>query len=96
MLLNKCEITCASLKVHTLNKIFVYKLAQIKCNGGTESEISKCCGWNGPCRLDQGDCEYDYECEGDLVCGKNNCGPEFYWHLSDCCTTKPGYTTNCL
>ena len=36
----------------------------------------------------QGHCEHDNECQGDLVCGNDNCiGAHFsFWH--DCCTTK--------
>jgi len=48
-----------------------------------------CCtkGLNGPCKENQGDCDKDEECEGDLVCGKN-C-PEGFPSGYHCCE-KPG------
>merc|ERR1719392_481903 len=32
-----------------------------------------CCNYLGPCKEGQGDCDKDDQCEGDLVCGTNNC-----------------------
>ena len=43
-----------------------------------------------PCKLNEGDCDNDMECEGDLVCGKNNCGNSFSWITADCCVKKDG------
>ena len=43
-----------------------------------------CCSKKKPCGVGQGDCDDDYECVDDLVCGKDNCGG---WGLMsyDCC-----------
>ena len=42
---------------------------------------------DGYCKEGEGDCDDDAECEGDLVCGINNCA----WNstFDDCCA-KPG------
>lgn len=47
-----------------------------------------CCSKKSPCGLGQGDCDHDRDCSGDLVCGRNNCGPEFLWRTADCCMAK--------
>ena len=33
----------------------------------------KCCTMENPCDEGEGDCEDDFECNGNLVCGLNNC-----------------------
>ena len=53
-------------------------------------EMRECCTTNTPCGLGQGDCDSDTECTGDLMCGKNNCGPEFLWSDADCCKLSQG------
>ena len=44
------------------------------------------CTANNLCDENEGDCDYDYECKNDLVCGTNNCpdSPEFGGG-DDCC-----------
>ena len=45
-----------------------------------------CC--RGQCQLGQGDCDHDFNCAGDLVCGVNNC-KDFHRNAdneADCCT----------
>ncbi len=34
---------------------------------------SSCCTYEEPCDLGEGDCDYDYQCRGKLVCGNSNC-----------------------
>ena len=50
---------------------------------------SSCCSQavDGYCKEGEGDCDDDSECEGELVCGFNNCA----WNstFDDCCA-KPG------
>ena len=43
-----------------------------------------CCTSANPCGLDQGDCDSDDECSGDLKCGDNNC-IGFGASDADCC-----------
>jgi len=57
------------------------------CNGGSKEGMLDCCSTSTPCGIGQGDCDHDLHCAGDLVCGKNNCGYQF-WSTADCCTTK--------
>ena len=43
-----------------------------------------CCTAANPCGPNQGDCDNDDECSGDLRCGTNNC----FWDVgggADCC-----------
>ena len=45
-----------------------------------------CCTSSSPCGLREGDCDNDDECDGDLVCGDNNCAAGD--SNMDCCTSK--------
>merc|ERR1712133_91072 len=60
------------------------------CNPATWVKFSwACCTKKDPCYIDEGDCDNDKECAGDLVCGKNNC-PETFTvrrgkNRPDCC-----------
>ena len=46
-----------------------------------------CCTEAMPCAEEQGDCDKDSECLGDLKCGRNNCRRDFNWGpvTLDCC-----------
>jgi len=37
------------------------------------SNLDDCCTNDRPCKIGEGDCDDDDECEGDLVCGNKNC-----------------------
>ena len=54
------------------------------------SELTNCCNATHPCNIGQGDCDKDEDCLGNLVCGRQNCGPDFFWNSTDCCTTLVG------
>ena len=43
-----------------------------------------CCSSLNPCEEAEGDCDNDYDCLGNLKCGKNNCHPPFD-EDADCC-----------
>ena len=60
------------------------------CKGGSRPEIEHCCTSTNPCKLNEGDCDDDTQCDGDLVCGTNNCGNSFSWISADCCVKKEG------
>ena len=52
------------------------------CNGG-----NSCCSPLNPCVDGEGDCDNDNDCEGNLVCGVDNCdraNPAFD-STDDCC-----------
>ena len=38
-----------------------------------ENPAWDCCTDDNKCSENQGDCDYDSDCAGDLVCGTNNC-----------------------
>ena len=55
------------------------------CNPSTWTQYDKeCCSVTNPCGVGEGDCDINRECIGDLVCGTDNCGPEFESN-ADCC-----------
>ena len=45
---------------------------------------ASCCTAGNPCGLGEGDCDTHSQCAGNLVCGVDNCGPEFPTNY-DCC-----------
>ena len=67
---------------------YINILPQAPCSGGSIEETRECCSVQNPCIEGAGDCDEDDECEGDLVCGKNNCGHSFTWASADCCEKK--------
>jgi len=68
-----------------------------ECTGGSKLTWS-CCSSEKPCGENQGDCDEDDECEGDLVCGANACNDAFNEKFdkagffpaksADCCIKK--------
>ena len=39
--------------------------------------VNDCCRPEYPCEENQGDCDNDYECQGNLKCGEFNCPTTF-------------------
>ena len=56
----------------------IYLFLTGDCNGGMFSELTNCCNATHPCNIGQGDCDSDEDCLGNLVCGRQNCGPGFF------------------
>ena len=56
-----------------------------KCNSGGDWS---CCNSNYKCPVGEGDCDYNSDCIGDLVCGTDNCGAGFLAGM-DCCEEPP-------
>ena len=54
-----------------------------KCQGGNADW--SCCKSSNPCRENEGDCDTDSDCLGELVCGTNNCPSGFPASEYDCC-----------
>ena len=52
----------------------------------------ECCTAENQCDVSEGDCDEDDDCLGDLVCGTDNCLPEFP-DTHDCCEVSTG---NCF
>ena len=46
-----------------------------------------CCSDTNPCKINEGDCDSDNDCIGNLRCGVANCG-SMYPINSDCCQKK--------
>ena len=62
--------------------ICIVCVGDVVCNGG-----DSCCSVSSPCKEGEGDCDSNLHCEGDLLCGANNCdinNPGFDT-TDDCC-----------
>ena len=57
------------------------------CNG-THERTESCCSNTNLCTVNQGNCEADGDCIGNLRCGKNNCGSNFP-KGTNCCYKPP-------
>ena len=86
--LSKLEWTqsrnCHILKLKK-KRLWSFVLVEI-CNAIRE-DVYACCSSSDKCGLAQGDCDFDSDCIGTLVCGKNNCQWPFPSD-ADCC--EPG------
>ena len=56
----------------------------------TNPDIWSCCSSQNPCEVDEGDCDLDNHCLGNLFCGVDNC-PNDFPSGADCC--KDGVAT---
>ena len=61
------------------------------CDGISSTDWS-CCSSSVPCSAGGGDCDYDSDCQGELICGTNNCnevsGVSHWSTAADCCITQ--------
>ena len=66
---------------------------------GRNVDVGICCSPETPCMLGEGDCENDSDCNGNLVCGNNNCKQfgSIFHEKDDCCveTTLPKTGPRC-
>ena len=46
--------------------------------------VYSCCSSESPCGLAEGDCDYDDDCLGGLLCGQDTCMSTFEQWV-DCC-----------
>ena len=51
-----------------------------------------CCSDTKPCGIDEGDCDSNADCAGDLICGTDNC-PSGSDKNMDCCISKGDCTS---
>ena len=57
---------------------------------GRNFEPKGCCSIFTPCVEGEGDCEDDADCDGDMICGNNNCKAfGDFFHAKDDCCVKP-------
>ena len=64
---------------------------------GTAADINFCRNETDPgvlCKEGQGDCDSDDDCEGNLVCGFNNCGTDIDIEPNSDCCEKNRFTGN--
>ena len=57
------------------------------CNG-THERTESCCSNTNLCTVNEGNCEVDSDCIGNLQCGKNNCDSNFP-KGTNCCYKPP-------
>ena len=50
----------------------------------TSDYFDKCCGEKRLCCINQGDCDYDADCIGGLVCGTDICPSPFRSNVDYC------------
>ena len=62
------------------------------CKSGTYLEVKGCCSIDDPCDVDEGDCDSDDECKGELICGQANCDEKKFGknQRTDCCENQRG------
>ena len=65
-----------------LNAPYLSLVVELRCAGVDNG----CCTSDEPCGEGDGDCDNDSHCEGDLVCGTDNCP----WGDGDDCCIPPG------
>ena len=62
--------------------------AAIKC-GGSQTDTASCCTSVSPCGINEGDCDDHFECQGELMCGIDNCinilSSDNFPSTHDCC-----------
>jgi len=95
------EITSGSEKM----KMYQHVTGPASCPGEPSEQFRGShegglyCTADLPCGLGEGDCNKDKECQGDLLCGMNNCKNSFFNAEDDCCEEPPSYcvdTTTCF
>ena len=62
-------------------------LGKTHCDG--TPYMSNCCSVEAPCAINEGDCDSDSDCQGNLRCGSDNC-PAPFPYFADCCETPVG------
>ena len=71
--------------IHTLHthnvEIYILIIFLDVCDGE-----DSCCTESNQCGVNEGDCDSDVDCKGDLVCGIDNCNGPNFDSTDDCCT----------
>ena len=59
----------------------------LRCSwsGASTEEKWSCCSISKKCGLNEGDCDSDNDCLGNLRCGLNNCVGSQFHPEADCC-----------
>ena len=75
------------------NNLKHFGIIEKVCDGigyNYEPYFRSCCTISNQCGIGQGDCDFDNQCSGDLVCGHNNCPSHFPQHADCCESVNPG------
>jgi len=59
------------------------KMYKCPCTGGND-----CCTKTNPCNENEGDCDKDEDCKGELKCGDDNCPGRKFFCFSESCYSK--------
>ena len=78
------------LQMKVISLRYCFLANQVSCTGGSREDMHGCCTKKNPCSIGEGDCKDNDDCEGDLICGQNNCDDKFTWDSADCCKKKKG------
>ena len=70
-----------------LQELPMYQPYYESCDGTNYD--SECCSVAVPCAINEGDCDKESECQGNLICGSNNC-PAPFPSEADCCESPFG------
>ena len=63
----------------------------VKCDwtGTGDAATWACCNLENQCGFGEGDCDSNYQCEGNLICGTDNCQAMYPYKnfdtYADCC-----------
>ena len=68
----------------SIRHLYVY-LARCDARNYRENGDHECCSRSSPCAENEGDCDSDDDCQGDLVCGQDNCPSNWGSSEADCC-----------
>ena len=70
-----------------------YSCKNISCDGSQPNvgTMYTCCTTSNPCAEGHGDCDKDSECQGELLCGSDNC-VGFSKSDADCCYMRNATT----
>ena len=63
----------------------IYLIVSADVCNAIGDDIYDCCTPSNQCGPNQGDCDSNSDCQGDLVCGNDNCQSPFPSD-ADCCT----------
>merc|ERR1711935_557530 len=75
------SVISMTIKEVTLFLVCLFSLANCK---GVRNVLNKCTA-EKPCEVNAGDCTFDNECRGNLICTRNNCEGSTVSLYAKCC-----------
>jgi hypothetical protein len=76
---------------------YILFLEKPRCSwsGTSVAETWGCCSSSKPCGSNEGDCDSDNDCSGNLKCGVNNCVGSQFHPAADCCIEQGNQMETC-